>query len=392
MKVAVIHDWLVTYGGADRVLEQILVCFPEADLFSVVDFLPPDQRGFIFNRPVKTSFIQHLPFARKSFRKYFALTPLAVEQFDLSAYDLVISNSHSVAKGIITGPDQIHICYCHSPARWAWEFQHQYLEESGLHKGFLTWPIRWLLHRARMWDLRTANGVDEFVANSHFIARRIWKVYRREATVIYPPVDVDSFVLHEKKEDFYLTVSRLVPYKKVKLIVEAFAQMPGKKLVVIGDGPQYESIKTVAKKNVEMLGFQSSAVVRQYMQGARAFVFAAEEDFGICAAEAQACGTPVIAFGKGGVREIVRGPDNGEATGMFFHEQTCEAVVEAVHRFERDATHFDAAACRRNVSRFSAERFRAEFMGFCERIRAKHRDETALTSENSTQRNDERVI
>ncbi len=173
MKTAVVHDWLVTYGGADRVLEQILACFPDSDLFSLVDFLPRNQRGFILDKPVHTSFFQHLPFARQSFRKYFPLMPLAVEQFDLSSYDLVISSSHSVAKGVITGPDQLHICVCYSPMRYAWDLQHQYLQESGLDRGILGWPARWLLHEARLWDARTANGVDEFVAISNFIARRI---------------------------------------------------------------------------------------------------------------------------------------------------------------------------------------------------------------------------
>jgi len=236
VKTAIIHDWLVTYGGADRVLEQILVCFPEADLFSLVDFLPANERGFILDKAAQTSFFQHLPLARQAFRKYFALMPLAVEQFDLSAYELVISSSHSIAKGVITGPDQLHICYCHSPMRYVWDLQHQYLREAGLDKGPISWLTRWLLHKGRMWDLRTANGVDEFVANSHYIARRIWKTYRREATVIYPPVDINSLSVKEDKDDFYLTVSRFVPYKKVNLIVEAFSRMPDKKLVVIGDG------------------------------------------------------------------------------------------------------------------------------------------------------------
>jgi len=309
-----------------------------------------------------------------------ALMPLAVEQFDLSGYNLVISNSHSVAKGVITGPDQVHICFCHSPMRYAWEFQHQYLEESGLDKGLLSCPTRWMLHKVRMWDLRTANGVDEFVANSHFIARRIWKVYRREATVIYPPVDVDSFTLQENKEDFYLTVSRLVPYKKVKLIVEAFGRMLDKRLVVIGDGPQYEGIRAVATKNVEMLGFQNFEVVRQHMQRARCFVFAAEEDFGICVAEAQACGTPVIAFGKGGVLEIVKANSTEAPTGMFFQEQTPDAIMNAVRSFESQVRRFTPAACRANAVRFSNERFRNEFSEFCELVLMQSRSGAKILS------------
>jgi len=357
------------------VLEQILACFPDADLFSLVDFLPVNQRGFVLDKPAKTSFFQHLPFARRAFRKYFSLMALAVEQFDLSSYDLVISSSHSVAKGVITGPDQVHICYCHSPMRYVWDLQHQYLRETELDKGVIGWFARWMLHRARMWDLRTANGVDEFIANSHFIARRIWKTYRRDATIIYPPVDIGSLAMKQDKDDFYLTVSRLVPYKKINLIVEAFGKMPDKKLVVIGDGAPFKSIKAAAKKNVAMLGFQSSEVVQDYLRRARGFVFAAEEDFGICVVEAQACGTPVIAFGKGGVLESVRDLSAKEPTGLFFKEQTPEAIIDAVRLFEIENKRFDAGACRRNAQRFSRERFRSEFRGFCERAMARSRAE-----------------
>jgi len=366
LKVAIVHDWLVTYGGADRVLEQILACFPESDLFSLVDFLPASQRGFILGKPVHTSFFQHLPFARRAFRKYFPLMPLAVEQFDLSAYDLVISSSHSVAKGVITGPDQLHICYCHSPMRYLWDLQHQYLREAGMDEGTIGWFARWLFHKGRLWDLRTANGVDEFIANSYFIARRIWKTYRRESTVIYPPVDIAQGTGKEQSDDFFLTVSRLVPYKKVGLIVQAFSRMPDKKLVVIGEGSQLEDIKAIAASNVTLLGFQSGEVVRDYMQRARAFVFAAEEDFGICVVEALACGTPVIAFGKGGVLESVRDLSAEEPTGIFFKEQTQEAIIEAVNLFERERGRFSAEACRSNLGRFSADRFRREFREFCE--------------------------
>ena len=382
MKTAIVHDWLVTYGGADRVLEQILACFPEADLFSLVDFLPANQRGFILDKQVHTSFFQRLPFARQAFRKYFPLMPLAVEQFDLSPYDLVISSSHSVAKGVITGPDQVHICYCHSPMRYVWDFQHQYLREAKLDKGAIGWFTRWLLHKGRMWDLRTANGVDEFVANSHYIARRIWKIYRREATVIYPPVDTGPLFMGADKDDFYLAVSRLVPYKRVNLVVEAFNRMPDKKLAVIGDGAQLKDIKATAGKNVMMLGFQTSDVVYDYMRRARGFVFAAEEDFGICVVEAQACGTPVIAFGKGGVLESVHDLSAKEPTGIFFTEQTPEAIIDAVRLFEAKRKQFDAGACRRSAERFSRERFRREFLEFCERtMRTKAGDKTLTVGE-----------
>jgi glycosyltransferase involved in cell wall biosynthesis len=287
--------------------------------------------------------------------------PLAIEQLDLSGYDLVISSSHAVAKGVITGPDQLHLCYIHTPIRYAWDMQNQYLEESGLTHGPLSWAARRMLFSIRQWDIRTANGVDAFVANSRFIARRVWKVYRREASVISPPVAVEKFTLQEKKEGFYLTASRLTPYKKVDLIVQAFAAMPDRHLVVIGDGPEMKKIRRDATPNVIIMGYQPSDVLRDYMQRARAFVFAAEEDFGIVPVEAQACGTPVIAFGKGGATETVR----DGVTGVFFGEQTVQSLTEAVHRFE--AMTFDPLACRANAVRFAPERFRQEFSAFVER-------------------------
>jgi glycosyltransferase involved in cell wall biosynthesis len=348
-------------------------------LFALVDFLPAGKRDFIHNRPAHTSFIQRLPFALRWFRKCFPLLPLAVEQFDMSAYDLIISSSHSVAKGVITGPDQIHVCYCHAPMRYAWDLQHAYLAESGLERGVRGYAARWMLHKARMWDLRTANSVDEFVANSHFIARRIWKVYRRESTVIYPPVDLDSFVMTSTRDDFYLIVSRLVPYKKVGLIVEAFRRMPDKKLVVIGDGPNFKQIESIAGNNISMMGFQPDKVMRWHMQHARAFVFAAEEDFGISVVEAQACGTPVIAFGRGGALEIVRDGTTEEPTGVFFSEQTSDAIIQAVALFEQNSRSFNPLACRNNANRFSTERFRKEFSAFCEDAIASHSERKGIS-------------
>lgn len=356
MKVAIVHDWLVTYAGAERVLEQMINQFPDADLFSLVDFLPENERGFIKNKPVKTSFIQNLPKARKKYRSYLPLMPLAVEQFDLSGYDLVISSSHCVAKGVITGPDQRHICMIYTPVRYAWDLQHQYLRESGLDHGFKGKIAKMVLHYIRMWDLRTANGVDEYIAISDYIARRVWKCYRRKSTVIYPPVDVEKFTLCEQKEDFYLTASRMVPYKKIDLIVDAFAQMPDKKLIVIGDGPDYEKIKAKATSNVTMMGYQPFEVLRDHMQRAKAFVFAAEEDFGIAPVEAQACGTPVIAYGKGGALETVV---EGE-TGMFFEEQRVEAIIKAINQFEENYGEFMFKAIRKHAETFSVERFRNE--------------------------------
>jgi glycosyltransferase involved in cell wall biosynthesis len=362
-RVAIVHEWFSTIAGSERVVEQMLLLFPDADLFAVYAN-PEVLQGteFLRGRHVQTSFIQNLPRASKSFRSYLPLMPLAVEQLDLSAYDLIISSSHAVSKGVLTGPDQLHISYVHSPVRYAWDLQHQYLKESGLDHGIKGLLAKWMLHKIRLWDYRTAAGVDCFVANSKFIGRRIRKVYGRTSDVIYPPVDVGAFDLCETKKDFYLTASRLVPYKRMDLIVQAFALMPEKRLIVIGDGPEMPKLVAASTPNITLLGYQEFSELRRYMQEARAFVFAAEEDFGITPVEAQACGTPVIAFGKGGVLEtVVDSEDASLATGIFFPEQTVASLVDAVRRFENQGRVFSASSCRKQAERFSNERFRQEF-------------------------------
>lgn len=362
MKVAIVCDWLVNYAGAEKVLEQILAVFPEADLFAVVDFIPKEQRGFILNKNVITTFIQGMPRALKKYRNYLPLMPIAIEQLDVSDYELVISSSHCVAKGVLTGPDQIHISYVHSPIRYAWDLQHQYLKEANLTHGLRSKIARLIMHYMRLWDTRTSNGVDYFIANSKFIGRRIWKCYRRSADVIYPPVDINKFKLCKQKESFYITASRMVPYKKVGMIVEAFNHMPDRKLIVIGDGSEFDKIKKIAGVNVTLLGYQSDEVLQAYMEKAKAFVFAAEEDFGITPVEAQACGTPVIAYGKGGSLETVRAygvSDN--PTGVFFYRQDVDAVVAAVKQFENISDTISCEDCRKNAERFSISRFQKEF-------------------------------
>lgn len=376
MKTAIIHDWLVTYAGAERVLEQILNIFPTADLYSMVDFIPDNQRSFLKGKLSQTSIIQKLPYAKTKYRLYLPFMPLVVEQLDLSNYNLVISNSYAVAKGVITGPDQLHLSYVNSPMRYAWDLQHQYLREAGLNRGIKGWIAKGLLHYLRMWDLRTVNGVDGYAANSYFIARRIWKAYHREAKVIYPPVSIDDFTLRETKEDFYLTASRMVPYKKMDLIVEAFSQVPNKELIVIGDGPDFNKVKAKANSNVKLLGYQPFERLRDYMQRAQAFIFAAEEDFGITPVEAQACGTPVIALGRGGALETIRGLENDTPTGVFFSEQTIESLISAVNLFEREKDRIMPQYCRENALRFSPERFCKEFSEFVEFELNNFRDRT----------------
>ena len=368
MKIAIVHEWFDSYAGSEKVLEQMLKVYPEADLFAVVDFLPQNKRWFIQNKNVTTTFIQKLPKAKNKFRKYLPLMPLAIEQLDLRKYDLVISNSHCVAKGVITGPNQLHISYVHSPIRYAWDLQQQYLEEANLQYGLKGWIAKIILHYMRLWDNRTANNVDYFVSNSKYIAKRIQKCYRRTAEVINPPVAVNDFKICKQKEDYYLTASRMVPYKKIDLIVEAFSKMPDKKLVVIGDGPQFEKVKSKAKnfENIVLLGYQPFEVLKEKMQKAKAFVFAAEEDFGIVPVEAQACGTPVLAYGKGGALETVINYDKENPTGIFFKEQTADSIVNAVKIFEKNITLFKPENCRKNAERFSEARFRNEFKQFME--------------------------
>ncbi len=306
--------------------------------------------------------MQRFPRAQRWYRKYLPFYPLAVEQFDVSGYDVILSSSHAAAKGVLVRSDQLPICYCHTPVRYAWDLTHRYLKQGGLMRGLKGSFARAILHYIRLWDVAAANRVDHFVANSHYTARRIWRAYRREATVIYPPVDVERFRVREKKEDFFLFVSRLVPYKKADLVVAAFTRL-GLPLVVVGDGPQFEEYRQLAGKNVKLLGYQDDAAVANLLAKARALVFAAEEDFGIVPVEAQACGTPVITYGKGGVCETVVAADGtnwDDATGLFFPEQTPAALAAAVRQFISWEGRFRLKVLRANAERFGQERFKRE--------------------------------
>lgn len=360
-RVAIAHEWLATYAGSERVVEQLLGLYPQADVFSLVDFLPTHQRDFIHHKPVQTSFIQKLPFAQKKFRQYLPLMPMAVEQFDLSNYQLIISSNHAVAKGVVTRADQLHISYVHTPMRYAWDLQWQYLEQANLKQGLKGILARSILHYLRLWDVASAQRVDCFVANSHFIARRIWKTYRRHATVIYPPVAIQNFRADQPRADFYLVVLRFVPYKRVDLAIAAFNQL-GLPLVIIGDGPDWDRQQRLAAPNIQLLGYQPDAVVVDYMERCKAFIFPAEEDFGITVVEAQAAGAPVIAYGRGGALETVI----AGKTGLFFESQTVEQLVAVVERFEIQQSGFDPNASRQQAERFSIQRFRREFQAFVE--------------------------
>ncbi|MCT4647360.1 MAG: glycosyltransferase [Carboxylicivirga sp.] len=362
MRVALVQDWLTEIGGAEKVFECLLELYPEADIFTLTSHDRVIDDLGINKKKLHESFISKLPSGRKKYRNYLPLFPKAIESLNFSGYDLIISSSSSVVKGLITNSKQLHICYCHSPVRYAWDLYHQYLKEAGLVGfGLKKWLVRHTLHKLRIWDVVSANRVDHFIANSNYIKRRINKVYRRNAEVIYPPVDIKRFELCEEKEEYYYTASRLVPYKKIDLIVETFTKMPDKKLIVAGMGPDYRKIKALAGSNIIMKGFVSNEEMLSLMQKAKAFVFAADEDFGIIPVEAQACGTPVIALGRGGTKETVI---DGE-TGLHFEDQTLESLIKAIETFEKKD--FKPSVIRANSERFSKQRFKDELNEFVEK-------------------------
>ncbi len=360
MKIAIIQEWLTSVGGSDKVVKSINEIFPEAEIFTLVaDKSVCEELGIDYKR-VHTSFIQKLPFGKTKYRTYLPLMPFAIEQFDLSEFDIVISSSHAVAKGVLTKNTQLHICYCHSPMRYAWDLYHEYLADAGLNNGLKGFFAKYMLHRIRLWDVLSSYRVDYFISNSNYIAKRINKVYRRDAVTIYPNVDITHFNLCEEKENYYLASSRLVAYKKIDLIVKAFNQMPDKKLVVIGGGPDLQKIVKLAGPNIEVLGYQPFNILKEKMQKAKSLVFAADEDFGIIPVEAQACGTPVIAFGKGGSLETVI----ENKTGLFFKEQTIDSIVDAVNRFEKQYDQFNPLEIRKHAEKFSEDRFKKEIKDF----------------------------
>lgn len=363
MKVAIIQEWLVSVGGSDKVVKAILDIFPDADIYTLVAKKEVcDELGIPWEK-VHTSFIQKMPLGTKKHRAYLPLFPFAIEQFDLRGYDVVISSSHCVAKGVLTKADQLHICYCHSPIRYCWDMYNEYLEESHLDKGFKSWLVRLMLHPIRQFDAIAGSRVDYYISNSDYVGQRIRKTYRRKATTIHPNIDISNFELCNDKQEYYLASSRLVAYKKIDTIIEAFNQMPDKKLVVIGGGPNLEAYRKLANANVTVMGYQPFDVLKDKMQHAKAFVFAADEDFGMIPIEAQSCGTPVIAYGHGGSLETV----NGGKTGLFFNEQTPEAIVEAVNKFEAMGSQpFAPVDCRQWAEGFSEERFKREIKEFVE--------------------------
>lgn len=363
---ALVHEWLTpeATGGSELVVQAILQNL-HADIYALIDFESTNPQSYLYQRQIGTTFLQKFPLARFGVQKYLPLLPLAIEQLDLRKYDVILSSSHAVAKGVLTTPHQLHICYCHTPMRYAWDLTFDYLQGSRVGRGLPGYLTRYLLHRIRQWDTISANRVDYFIANSKHTARRIWRCYRRQAEVIYPPVNIERFALREQKEDFYLTVSRLVSYKKVSLIVRAFNQM-GKPLIVIGTGPELQKLSKLAQPNVQILGSVPNSVVEDYMAAAKAFVYSACEDFGIALVEAQACGTPAIAYGVGGARETVKDirehPQDG--TGVLFSPQTEAALVEAVQTFETYQDKFDPVMARSQAVKFGPNIFQQRYQTF----------------------------
>ena len=366
VRVAIVHDWLYVLGGAERVLRSMLRCFPQADLFTLFDVLPPASRAWIGYDRATTSFMQRLPGIAKRHRSYLPLMPFAIEQFDVSGYDVVISSSYAVAKGVLTGPDQVHIAYVHSPMRYAWDLQHQYLREGNLSRGLKGAAARFFLHHMRTWDTRTSHGVSAYAVNSSFIARRVKKAYGREAEVIHPPVAVPETLTQRPRGTEFLAASRLVPYKNLRAVVEAFALLPHERLVVAGTGPEEARLRALAGPNVRFAGFVPDDELRRLMGTCRAFLFAAEEDFGIIPVEAMGEGAPVIALGRGGVREtiVTEGPGR---TGVFFDEPSAASIAAAVRAFITSGELFHPGAAHSQALRFATPIFERDFKNFVER-------------------------
>ena len=362
-RTAIVHEWFSSYAGSERVVESFTNIWPDADVFTLADLMTEEERKIILkSKPPKTSFIQNLPFAKTKHRWYLPLFPFAIERFNFSDYDLIISSSHAVTKGLRKRSDQLHISYCHSPMRYAWDNAELYLSQANISKGFKGYASRAVINYLRKWDLKTASRPDFLVANSEFIAGKIKRIYNRNSDVIYPPVDVDKFEPISKKDNYYLTASRMVPYKRVDLIVEAFLMMNDKKLLVVGDGPELNKIKSKASANIEILGYMDSKKLKSLMQGAKAFVFAAEEDFGITVVEAMACGTPVIAFNKGGTAETVI----DGVTGILFDSQTPESIKNAVARFEETVDKFNSLVMTQHSKKFSRAVFEKSMKEYVE--------------------------
>ena len=367
LRVAVVHDWCPDFRGGERVLARICRHFPHAEIFTLFDFLPAEiKEQYFHDIAFHTSAANRLPMIRRFYRSLFFLCPFLIEQFDVTGYDLVVSSSAAFARGVITRPDQPHLCYVHSPVRYAWDEQFNYLEQGGLGFGPGGLLFRVLLHGLRVWDTRTANGPDLMLANSSYVRSRIRRTYGRDARIVFPPVETNDVAVVQNKSDYYVAASYLVPYKRMDLVIGAFNETPERRLVVVGDGPQSKTLRAMAGPNVSFTGFVERPEFIRIVSEARAMVFAGCEDFGITLAEAQACGTPLVAYGRGGACDIVRPLGGGDhPTGVLFSRQTVPAIKEALSTFERLGSAISPRACGVNASRFST---RAFDQGFAEAL------------------------
>ena len=380
--IGIMHDWLDSYGGAEKQIEQLSIMYPGADLYTIFDlrggFRPIDLSAL----KIHTSWLNDLPLVRKYYRSLLLLSMRAIEHFDVTHHDIVLSVSSALSKGVITRAGQTHLAYVNSPARYAWDLHAEYIAAVGgplakIKRAF----AREMFHRFRKWDMRTHQSVDLFLGNSNYVSERIWKTYRRRAYTLYPPVDTSAFTMSTApKEDYFVCASRMVPYKRMDLIAEAFSHMPEKRLVMIGSGPELDRVKAKAGQNVEVLGYQPFEVMLEYFQRAKALIFAAQEDFGIVPVEAQACGTPVIALNRGGTAETIRPLGQfARPTGVQFGRQTVGDIKEAVETFDSNIDQFDPRECLMNAQRFSNERFRAEVKFLVEAgLKEGFREETIL--------------
>lgn len=364
MRVAFVHDWLAVSGGAEKVSRELLRLY-DADVFSLVDFLGEEDRDLILHgKHARTTYVQHLPFARTGFRNYLPLFPHAMAQLDLRGYDLVLSASYAIAKGVRIHAGQKHVCYIHTPMRYAWVNEQGYLRDHGI-TGLRAWAVARVMARLRRWDVRTSARVDRFIANSHNVAQRVRRCYGRDADVVLPPVDPDLFPLTGGGErSHFLAASRLVPYKRVDRIVQAFARLPGERLIVVGDGPELHRLRDLAPANVVLEGHVEQRRLVELIHGAKALVCAADEDLGLTPLEAQACGTPTIGLGKGGYLETVI----DGVSGVLFPDDQAGTIADAVRRFLARGVSNGPEALRAGVRPFFAEPFRRNVQDIIDQV------------------------
>ena len=361
MKLAIVHEWLNIYGGSERLLAEILGAYPQADLHALIHNKQNLIGTPLEGKSVKTSFLQKIPRVEHLYRGLLPLMPFAIERMNVRQYDVVLSISHAVAHGIKTSKEQIHISYVCTPMRYAWHLQDDYLHLHHLDKPLIGAAARLTLSLLRRWDRESASRADHLLAISHWTAQKIQQSWGRESHVIYPPVDVERFSPAKEREDFYVHVSRLVPYKMTAEIIHAFNELR-LPLVVVGDGPEMPNLQKLAKSNIKLLGYQPDVVITDLLNRARAFIYMAVEDFGIAMVEAQAAGCPVIAYGKGGAVEILK---DGE-TGLLFQDQSSRSLSEAVLQFQK--MKLNSQASKENAARFSSQRFHEEFSAYLESI------------------------